>query len=116
MASRRITFALALYVPNCSQGVGMNPCSETSCLCTNCRLACETRRKLPRTRQLPDSGIHDKSLSRGQKLSSRAQEERVKKFFAIFSFAVVASRQLFLQYAEPDIHLLSQPPTASTED
>ncbi len=40
----------------------------------------------------------------------------MKKFFAIFSFAVVASRQLFLQYAEPDIHLLSQPPTASTED
>ena len=25
----------------------------------------------------------------------------MKKFFAIFSFAVVASRQLFLQYAEP---------------
>src|SRR5713226_10116732 len=48
--------------------------------------------------------LHDKSLSRGQKLSGRAQEERVKKFFAIFSFAVVASRQLFLQYAEPDIH------------
>jgi len=40
----------------------------------------------------------------------------VKKFFEILSFAVVASRQLFLQYAEPDIHLLSQPRRASTED
>src|SRR6266446_450471 len=40
--------------PNCSQGVGMNPCSGTSCLCTNCRLASETRRKLPEHR--PTSG------------------------------------------------------------
>jgi hypothetical protein len=60
--------------------------------------------------------LHDKSLSRGQKLSWRAQEERVKKFFKILQLAIVASRQLFLLSAEPDIHLLSQPRMASTED
>jgi hypothetical protein len=60
--------------------------------------------------RLPD--FHDMSLSRGQKLSCRAQEERVKKFFKVFSSPLCASRQLLLQYAEPDIHLLSQPRTA----
>ena len=49
MASRRITLALGPYVPNPSQGVGMKPCNETSCLCTNCRLPSETRRKRPGT-------------------------------------------------------------------
>jgi hypothetical protein len=40
----------------------------------------------------------------------------VKKSFKVLQLAVVASRQSFLQYAEPDIHLLSQPLRASTED
>jgi hypothetical protein len=58
----------------------------------------------------------NQSLSRGQKLSWRAQEERVKKFFKVLQFAVVASRRRFLQYAEPDIHLLLEPRSLSTED
>jgi hypothetical protein len=40
----------------------------------------------------------------------------VKKFFKVLQLAIVASRQLFLLSAKPDIHLLSQPRRASTED
>jgi hypothetical protein len=40
----------------------------------------------------------------------------VKKFFKVLQFAVVASRRRFLQYAEPDIHLLLEPRSLSTED
>ena len=34
----------------------------------------------------------------------------MKSFFKFFPLAVFASRRLFLLGAEPDIHLLSQPP------
>ena len=40
----------------------------------------------------------------------------MKKFFKFFRLRFCASRQWFLLSAEPDIHLLSQPRMASTED
>lgn len=40
----------------------------------------------------------------------------MKKFFKVVRSRFCAPRQLFLLSAEPDIHLLSQPWRASTED
>jgi hypothetical protein len=40
----------------------------------------------------------------------------VKKFFKVLQLAIVASRQWFLLSAEPDIHLLLEPRSLSTED
>src|ERR1700722_1298480 len=54
--------------------------------------------------RLPD--LHDRSLSRGQKLSRRASEERGCKFFLISSPRVLASRPG--SWIEPDFHLLAQ--------
>jgi hypothetical protein len=50
--------------------------------------------------------FHDRSLSRGQKLSRRAAEERGCNSFGFFA-AVLAS-QWFLFEIEPDFHLLTQ--------
>jgi hypothetical protein len=52
--------------------------------------------------------LHDKSLSRGQKLSRRATEERVGQTLSGSSARLRASRRWFLLGVEPDIHLLSQ--------
>src|SRR5882724_2794240 len=51
--------------------------------------------------------FHDRSLSRGQKLSRRATEERGCKFFLDFSPRVLASQPWFLFQIEPDFHWLS---------
>src|SRR6266852_842502 len=48
--------------------------------------------------------FHDRSLSRGQKLSRRASEERVYKFFSDSSPRVLASQPWFLFPIEPDFH------------
>jgi hypothetical protein len=56
--------------------------------------------------RLPD--FHDRSLSRGQKLSRRASEERGYKTLSDFSPRVLASQPWFLFQIEPDFHLLSQ--------
>jgi hypothetical protein len=44
----------------------------------------------------PHSDFHDRSLSRGQKLSRRASEERVYKTLSDFSPRVLASQPWFL--------------------
>jgi hypothetical protein len=62
-------------------------------------------RPIPLVR-LPD--FHDRSLSRGQKLSRRATEERGCNFFSVSSPRVLASRPWFLFEIEPDFHLLSR--------
>src|SRR5260370_415516 len=54
------------------------------------------------------SDFHDRSLSRGQKLSWRASEERGCKFFSGSSPRVLASQPWFLFQIEPDFHLLPQ--------
>src|SRR5713226_9200572 len=52
--------------------------------------------------------FHDRSLSRGQKLSRRASEERGYKTLSDSSPRVLASQPWFLFQIEPDFHLLSQ--------
>src|SRR6267143_3703198 len=52
--------------------------------------------------------FHDRSLSRGQKLSRRASEERGCEKFLWILRRVWASRPWFLFHIEPDFHLLSQ--------
>ena len=52
--------------------------------------------------------FHDRSLSRGQKLSRRASEERGYKTLSDFSPRVLASQAWFLFQIEQDFHLLSQ--------
>jgi len=56
----------------------------------------------------PQADFHDRSLSRGQKLSRRASEERVYKTLSDSSPRVLASQPWFLFQIEPDFHLLSQ--------
>src|SRR5580692_9007999 len=51
---------------------------------------------------------HHRSLSRGQKLSRRATEERGCKILSDSSPRVLASQPWFLFRIEPDFHLLSQ--------
>src|SRR6266436_5997002 len=54
------------------------------------------------------SDFHDRSLSRGQRLSRRASEERGCKFFLVLRRVCgLLSRGSFL-IEEPDFHLLSQ--------
>jgi len=57
---------------------------------------------------VPQADFHDRSLSRGQKLSRRASEERGYKTLSDFSPRVLASQPWFLFQIEPDFHLLSQ--------
>jgi len=52
--------------------------------------------------------FHDRSLSRGQKLSQRATEERGCKSFSILRRMFLASQPRFLFEIEPDFHLLTQ--------
>jgi hypothetical protein len=55
------------------------------------------------------SDFHDRSLSRGQKLSRRASEERGCKFFLILRRVCwPLGRGSYIQI-EPDFHLLVQP-------
>src|SRR6266478_6709576 len=61
--------------------------------------------------KIPDvrlGDFHDRSLSRGQKLSRRASEERGYKTLSDSSPRVLASQPWFLLQIEPDFHLLSQ--------
>src|SRR5690349_19932800 len=52
--------------------------------------------------------FHDRSLSRGQKLSRRASEERGCKTCLILRRVFLASQPRFLFQIEPDFHLLTQ--------
>ena len=67
----------------------------------------------PLVLQSTESHFHDRSVSRGQKLSRRAAEERGCKILSRCSTRVLASRPRVPIFREPDFHLLSQPRRAA---
>src|SRR5579872_2556126 len=93
-------------------------CHHARCFGKLSCLGCRRFKEFDATRfQIPINAVtvhvrsrdfHDRSLSRGQKLSRRASEERGCKTCLILRRVFLASQPRFLFQIEPDFHLLTQ--------